>query len=219
MKKHVSFATLCALALLTVASNAQSAQVLSIAAISQGRVTASGLVVGFEENYQTGDPIGGGGGGEARSYFEFDLSAVSAPITSARLLLQNPIDGFQSSQDAFETLRIGRTDSTAFNSLNSGAVFGSREVSAADNNSTIEIDFNQAGIDAINANADTFMLGGYIASLNGLDDREFVFGFSGGSGSAARLDLTAVPLPAALWLLLPAVGILGLSGTPRAGRR
>ncbi|PNJ95537.1 hypothetical protein, partial [Cylindrospermopsis raciborskii] len=63
--------------------------------------------------------------------------------------------------------------------LGDGTVYGSRVYTNADDNLHRTIDLNGAAISALTAKSgQAFALGGLVTSLDGIDNTEFVFGFS-----------------------------------------
>ncbi len=152
-------------------------------------------------NYVTGQ-IGGLG---YRNFAVFDLTAISLPIVGAQLRLFNPTNppgfGYQS-PDPTETYTLfdistpiaelrangaGRVD--IYNDLGTGAEFGSRVVSAADNGQLVATPVNAAGVAALNAaRGQLAALGGGLTTLAGAAD-QFVFGFTGGGQRDLVLEL------------------------------
>jgi len=177
---------------------------------------------------------------ENRSFFVFDLTGVSAPITAATLNLFNPntnphpcCQGYRS-PDATETFNLfdvsspidaltaGGTGLTSFfQDLGTGSMFGSYTASAADNGRTIAITLNANGLAALNAAlGHVIAFGGALSTINGAGD-QFLFGFTTASfagGDVRRLDLTTsdaaqVPEPATLTCV--SLGLAGLAARRR----
>jgi hypothetical protein len=119
---------------------------------------------------------------ERRGFFLFDLSTYQTPIVSARISLFNcatgaglPCNGLGngfSSPNSSETVDLfdffgsrtalvgGTGGLGAFTDLGSGAVFGTRSISAADNGTTVTFNLNSAGIASLNgARGNTFAVG------------------------------------------------------------
>ncbi len=166
-------------------------------------------------NYLTGNH----NGNEYRSFFNFDLSALSDTITSATFIIS--LDGtFGGSPDTTETLGlfdvtssipalIGNTGgATAFNDLGTGVLYGSSFVSTSATSGNIIISMNASGLaDLNNAIGGDFAIGGALLSLSGANE-EFVFGSSLGV-PLTQLDLDiSIPEPATLLLL--GSGLVGL---------
>ncbi len=119
--------------------------------------------------------------GEARAYFIFDLSGVSAVVQNATIHLDEPVGGFSNpfagtlagvtslkvnlfdaSQDAaslpadnsFNSGTPGYANDVAlFNDLGGGTLLGSTTVTASQDGTTLAIALNPAAISSINAHA------------------------------------------------------------------
>ncbi len=140
-------------------------------------------------------------GNQYHDYFVFDLSGVNQAITGATLQLTNPPGGY-SSPDPTETYSLfdvstpvaalrdsGSGQTGIFSDLGSGVSFGSQTVSAANNNSTVSVALNAAGVAALNAaRGGLAAVGGAVTTLSGQAD-QFVFGFTGPSNDTRQLVL------------------------------
>jgi Zn-dependent metalloprotease/methionine-rich copper-binding protein CopC len=142
----------------------------------------------------------GSTGADHHDYFVFNLASVTQIITGAQLSISNPTNGF-TSNEANETLSFfdvsttiadliasGSGATAIFNDLGSGAIFGTKTVSSADNGQQVLIDFNADGVNAINAaRGGNFAAGGALTSITP-GYMQYIFGFS--TGTPAQLALT-----------------------------
>lgn len=207
---------------------------LTLDAVDSGQYRSTGEHLFLNQNYQTGvfETI------ERRSFFVFDLSSVTGTINSATLRLFNPevsqfLHGYVS-PDPTETLNLfdvttdvdsvtlGLGGVAAFDDLGSGALYGTRVVSAADNGTVIEIALNATAIAALNAATGLFALGGALGTIDGTAD-QYVFGFSMTAFVADHtrelvLDVAGVPEPALTMLLMAGAAAYG-SARVRQTRR
>jgi hypothetical protein len=170
----------------------------TIDAIDSGWIQSTGTHTTTNNNY-----IVGISGGEFRNYATFNLSAAIPAILGAELRLLNPATGYISA-DPTETYTLFDVSATAaaldanrvagdltgigiFNDLGSGTIYGTRVVSAADNNTTVAITLNAAALAALNAAiGSTFSLGGALTTLAGVGVQSV---FSGTSGAVPAVQL------------------------------
>ncbi len=221
------------LAGILICVTAASASAVTIDATDRGWYNSAGDHSPELLNYLTGDCRGSKCSAgtslqveEFRSFFVFDLSAVTGPIAAATLRLENPgsFPGF-SSDEGSETYRVsdvstsiaaliaGTAGLPAFADLGSGTVFGSFDATTEINGALVEIDLNSAAIDAMNLAPGLFAFGGALTTLNGFADEETVFAFSdAGILSDTQLDLVLIPEPNTSVLLAAGLAVLGALG-------
>ena len=220
MRQRVWFSVLAAAALAAPAH----ATIVQVTASDSGAYNSAGNHTPQNQNYITGraDTT------ERRSFFVFDLTGISSPVTAATLNLYNPdISAFLKgyvSPDSTETLAVFDVSTPistlslgglgivgAFDDLGSGIPYGSVAVSPADNGQTVSMAFNSAGITAINAAlGGSIAFGGTLTTLGASSADEHVFGFSTTSfagGDVRNLALTVVPEPSTRALLGLAAGL------------
>jgi hypothetical protein len=160
---------------------------------------------------------------ELRSFFVFDLSAITDPIVSATFVATV---GLVRLPDGSETLSLFDISSSldavtnntggiaAFNDFGSGTSYGSRAFTPADAGFLlpVAIGLNAAAISDLNAASGLFGIGGALTSIVGVDS-QLVFGSTGPSDSLSRLVLETapqVPEPSSLVLLGTCVAALAL---------
>jgi hypothetical protein len=164
---------------------------------------------------------------DTRNFFVFDLAGVAQPIASAKLELSVPNQGYQSDDPSenyelhdvvtpISTLVGGTGGVAAHADLGSGVVYGSRTMSAADDDTVVEITLNSAAIAALNENHGLFGIGGSITTLDDLTNNELQFAFTGSNipVDITQLRLTLVPEPSTISLL--AIGAISLLGYRKA---
>jgi hypothetical protein len=176
-------------------------------AVDSGWITMDGAHTASNNNYVVGLLAGL----QARDYFTFNLPASTVPILGAELRLFNPATpGGYVSPDATETYVLFDVSATPaaldanrpagdptgmaiHADLGSGTVYGTRVVSAADNNTTVAITLNADAVAAINAaSGSTISFGGAITSLAGTAT-QIMFGASSGAPGTVQLVLLFTP--------------------------
>jgi hypothetical protein len=178
-------------------------------AADSGWIATNGTHTTANNNYAVGraffgsDPLS-----EFRNYFTFNLPAGAGTILGAELRLFNPPSAFVSPDptetytlfDVFATPAALDANRTAgdpagmaiHGDLGSGTVYGSTELSTADNNTTVVIPLNAAAVAALNAAiGSTISLGGAITTLEGTAQQS-AFGFTSGTPGQVQLVLQTV---------------------------
>lgn len=156
-------------------------------------------------------------------FMVFDLSGISQTVIGAELQIYSPAYG---STDPLETYEIydistdidsildGTAGVVGFNDMQSGNLYGSADVSLADNATTLSITLNaQAVLDISNSLGGEFAFGGTVSTLDYLTPRReeiFVGTSSGNPADGVALVLTIIPEPSVLGLLLLGCGMLAL---------
>lgn len=228
MNAFRSFLLAGGLGLAALASSA-SAQ---LAASAQGQYDSSGFFDTSFPGYGTGWY---GSYPEYRSFFVFDRAAIGGTLTSATLQIFNPAPtpdypeaGFTSSAP-FETLSLfdvgtslgdllgGTFDPLTFDDLGSGTLFGSVDVSDADDGRWISVTLNSAFLDAFNQSQGPFAIGAAVTTLEQVDAMEAVF-VGSDAAPGARLAFTAVPEPST-YALFGVSLLLALAAVRRRARR
>lgn len=188
------------LSLVAADINTVSAQTI-INATDSGWYDNSGFHSSINSNYAVGE----GDGIIVHNFFVFDLTGISMNIGSATLTIENPSNGYYSG-DAFEiwTLYDVSTDITSltasgnghtgiYDDLGSGTIYGSVVETSDVNGQLVNVTLNAAGIAALNAaKGGLFAIGGAITTLDGSDNKEYLFGHSDETYTR-RLTLNAEP--------------------------
>jgi PEP-CTERM motif len=199
-----------------------AADTVTLNSTSFGWWDSLGAHAASNTNYATGDNTANV---DHRSFFVFDLSAVSGTIASAALNIFNPA---YSSADPSESLAIfdvstpiavlvanGTGQNPIYDDLGSGVLFGFTTVSPANNNAIVSIALNSAALAALQSNlGSNFAFGGALTTLSRPNLTESVFAFSNNFTGTRQLVLTTVvPEPASLALL--ASGLIAIAAARR----
>lgn len=168
------------------------------------------------------------GPNEYRSYFVFDLAAISTPVTGATLVFDNLVDQglfdpslgynpartvnltFYDYTGSIPSLIAGTGGLSAFNDLGTGVSFGGTIVTGS--TLSFDVDLNAAALASINAAAgNPFVIG---ARLTGASGQTYLFG---GPQPAPVLRLSSsVPEPSTWAMML--LGFGAINGAMRRKR-
>ncbi len=158
-------------------------------------------------NYIVGDCTTCGRSGSYNDYFIFDLSNITAPITSAVLDIGNGngyVAGVLSTYSLFDvsaavsSIDVARNDGDAtglaiFNDFQSGTLFGTRSITSVVQNSQVPTTLNAAAIAALNtARGQRWVIGGTLRPGNVIPGNP-------------------VPEPATWGMLIVGFGVVGAS--------
>lgn len=187
--------------------------------------------------------VGSAGGLSKRAYWIFDLSGVTDPIVSGTLSIGVPFGGYISS-DATETLAIFDYHSSigllqnqsttfpagiaAYDDLGTGAQYGSKTVSEADEPTCgvcftytfkpLVIDLAGASFlaDINAARGGLFALGGALTTLSGPDGQRMFAFTSNEHDVQLSLNVAAVPEPSTYALMIAGLGLVGWAARRRS---
>ena len=202
-------------ALMAMAFGGAVASATTLNSTARGWYDSTGFHNASNPNYISGTD----GINTWHDFFTFDLTGVSGTISSANLVLYNPVasgSGVFTSYDVntpAATLDATNSGQTGiFNDLGSGNAYGSINYSTADNSTFVTINLNSQFLADINArSSNLFSVGGN--AVGGT----FLFGFSNGGFPAdgnTFLDFTTssgvAPLPAVAPLAILLLGGFGI---------
>lgn len=217
---------LAALALAASGLAAPARADYTLTALDSGHYDDSGSYANFNHNYLTGD----NGSGQYRSFFVFDLSAVSGTIIGAELRLFNPAGGYSSPDDAetltlfdvatpIATLRAGGDGLTSvYADLGSGTAYGASDVSSADDGRIVSVTLDASALASLGASRGQFAFGAALTTLSP-GSVEYLFGGTGLGGDTRQLVVHTRPVPEPAGLAMLTVGILAMSARGRRPRR
>lgn len=147
-----------------------------------------------------------------RNHFDFSIPDFSGVLTSATLNIFEAVGNASAGPEVYSLYSLGSFGTYNFSDIGSGTLFASTTVTAAQDETTIQISLNSAALLAIAADqGDTFSLGGRIADESTADD--FIFG--SGTNFATSLILTTTPEPSATFLM--AIAFAACLLKPRRG--
>ena len=201
----------CAMVILSlvVCRHVQAGDEITLFAEDTGWYNMSGIHNPGNINYLVGDALGT----NFHNFSVFDLSSIPLPIQSATLRLfngaapPNPEDGYIS-RDPFETYAVFDvttdigvlTDGTggvgAYADLGGGILYGSVDVSSADNGAFVVVELNSDAIAALNSAGGLFAFGGTITTISHpIDVQESVFWYSQESPAVRLVVTVGEPCP------------------------
>ncbi|HET9217515.1 MAG TPA: sialidase family protein, partial [Terriglobia bacterium] len=206
-----------------VTNDTLSSEGLTLNAVDSGWITAQGVHTTTNNNYAVGQslfapfpppppPVPPPVLTEFRNYFTFSLPAATPAIVGAELRLFNPSAGYNS-PDPTETYSLydvvsftaadldvnraseNQTGKDIHTDLGDGTVYGTRDVSPADNGTTVVIPLNSDALGALNAAiGSTISFGGAITTLAGTAP-QIMFGGTIATPGTVQLALqTATPV-------------------------
>jgi subtilisin family serine protease/Ca2+-binding RTX toxin-like protein len=147
---------------------------------------------GWYNNTGSHDPgntnyfVGDASGPLYRNWMTFNLPTLVQPIVSAQLQIKTYSANASETYELRDvitpvtTLVAGGTGLTSiYNDLGDGVIYGSRNFTSADSNQTVSINLNSSLVSALNTKSgQAFALGGWLTTLDNINNDEYVFGFS-----------------------------------------
>ena len=171
----------------------------SLTAVKQGDVSDTYASPTNPGNYT----VGVAASSNFNNFFAFDISGLTAPVSSAALVLDtasiNSTVTFSLLDATGKFLSPANPDAALYNALGTGTSFGSFILSSSNSNTLVTFNLNSAGISALNAD----IAGG-----------QFALG-----GTLNPVTAPAVPEPGTWAMLLLGFGMMGFAMRRRSNVR
>ena len=196
---------------------------IEISATHRGAYTQTGSFgTGGSGTLQGNYLTGAFNGNEYRSFYNFDLSALTGTVASAAFKIStvatvsaggpNETFGLFDFTGSILFLIVGAGGVNAWTDLGTGTLLGSLPIPIG-SSELLSIEINAAGVAALNsALGGEFALGGANMTIGG--DGEYLFGSSRFAAlTVIDLQMSSAPVPAAVWLFGSALGLLAWKRT------
>ena len=222
----------CLLVLITMVGDTQAGTILT--ADNRGWFKDDGSHQAINQNTLTGQDVSGRGTAQYRSFFVFDPSGISSPVTGT-VLLRLEIERYDS-PDPFETFDVFDVSTPAsslamtfpsgssvgtdiFDDLGTGAVYGTATAASSDVGSVIEVSLSSqasADLNAAISSSQAFAVGVRVRGPFGSTSETIRFGI-GNPGEIHELVVQPIPEPTSL-AIFGGLGAIGLVGVIRRRR-